>query len=604
MKIYLFLFFLLQLFVCNSQNGITGDGFGGRLWYKPTNYSVGSYSGFTVCDKEHDNQLIGWGTNQSGELGVDPMTMFGSDVPVEVPNMYNVKYYTTGYNMAAIKQDNSGWVWGFSDFNYVPTQVISDVKFVDASMDFVSFIKNDGTVWSLGNNEMGNFGNNTMLSNFTNPVQMNGISNAVRVACSWTSNYILTSDGKVFVCGTGQGYSIGAIDTTITFSLEPLEMFNLHGIVDIKATSYGMLALDSIGDLYLFCPFYTGVSHAIKINSLSNIVAISGMCDGDFFLTLEENGNVYELYDLITIDNTASNAIDILAGETFSYIIKSDGSLWGKGGSSGGSIWLNLPDIGREEYTQIDVNQVPELCAVQVNQVVQTDCETIEVFMYQGNPPYQYNIGNGNQSSSIFTALDPGNYSITVTDSLGHIDTLSITVQANFTDINADFSFSPSNTTVLNGSSVQFTNLSSSNASISWLLNGDSISSDSIFDFTFTDVGTSCFELIATQSKCVDTNEVCFTVLDGGLFFPNIFTPNSDGDNDLFTLNPTGSVVFTATIVNRWGNKVAELSNSSPTWNGKVDGVDAVDGVYFITVDYSILGLEPQKYSGFFHLQR
>lgn len=603
MKIYLFLFFLLQLFVCNSQNGITGDGFGGRLWYKPSNYSVGSYSGFTVCDKEHDNQLIGWGTNQSGELGLDPAITYGSDVPVEVPNMYNVKYYTTGYNMAAVKQDNSGWVWGFSNFNYVPTQVISNVKFVDASVNFVSFIKNDGTVWSIGNNDMGTFGNFSTVSNYTIPVQMNGITNAVRVACSWTSNYILTADGEVFVTGDGQGYPLGGIDSSIISSLVPIQMYNLHGIIDIKATTSGLLALDSIGDVYLNS-IYTGINHTIKINALSNIVAISGMCDGGFFLALNENGEVFEFYEQTTIQNTASDAIDILAGETFSYIIKSDGSLWGKGASNNGSIWLNLSDIQRVEYTQIDVNQVPELCAVQINHVVQTDCESIEVFMYQGNPPYQYNIGNGNQSSSIFTGLDPGNYSVIVTDSLGHIDTLSISVQANFTDVNSGFSFSPNNTTVLFGSSVQFTNESTPNASIIWLFNGDSISSDSIVDFTFSELGTNCFQLIVEQNKCVDTNEVCFTVLDGGLFFPNIFTPNSDGDNDLFTLNPTGSVVYSATIINRWGNKVTELSNSSPTWDGKVDGIEAVEGVYFITVDYSILGLEPQKYTGFFHLQR
>lgn len=604
MKIYLFLFFLLQLFVCNSQNGITGDGFGGRLWYKPTNYSVGSYSGFTVCDKEQDNQLIGWGTNQSGELGVDPSTLYSSDIPLEVPNMYNVKYYTTGYNMAAIKQDNTGWVWGFYNFNFVPTQVISDVKFVDAAVDFVSFIKNDGTVWSIGSNTMGTFGNNTTTSNFTTPVQMFGINNAVRVACSWTTNYILTEDGEVFVTGDGQGFAIGAIDSSITTSLLPIPMYNLHGIIDIKATTNGFLALDSIGDVFLFCPSNTGILHAKKMSSLSNIVAISGMCDGDFFLALDEDGKVFEIYDEVNFQQTASNAIDILAGETFSYIIKSDGSLWGKGASNEGSIWLNLPDMGRSEYTQIDVNQVPELCAVQINQAIQIDCESIEVFMYQGTTPFQYNIGNGNQSSPIFTGLNPGSYTITVTDSLGVQSVVTAVVQANYSNIAANFSFSTPSINLLLGSSLLFTNQSTANTNCYWSIDGDSISKDSLLNYTFNDLGTICVELIAEQDKCVDTSEVCFVVVDGGLFFPNIFTPNADGDNDVYTLNPNGSVVFTATILNRWGNKVAELTNTSPFWDGKVDGVNAVEGVYFITVDYSILDLKPQKYTGFLHLQR
>ena len=50
-------------FVCcyantsNAQNSMTGDGFGGRLWYVAHNYQVGAYSGFTVCDS--NNQLYG-----------------------------------------------------------------------------------------------------------------------------------------------------------------------------------------------------------------------------------------------------------------------------------------------------------------------------------------------------------------------------------------------------------------------------------------------------------------------------------------------------------------------------------------------------------------
>jgi hypothetical protein len=35
-----------------SQNLMVGDGFGGRLWYKPYNYTTGSYSAYTICGEE------------------------------------------------------------------------------------------------------------------------------------------------------------------------------------------------------------------------------------------------------------------------------------------------------------------------------------------------------------------------------------------------------------------------------------------------------------------------------------------------------------------------------------------------------------------------
>lgn len=137
----------------NAQNSMIGDGFGGRLWYSPTNYSVGSYSGYSVCGDS--NQLFGWGDNSKGQLGNGNKT--STILAVKAIGMTNVKFYTCGYYMAVIKKDNTGWVWG-SEFGSTPIKVIDNVKFVDAGEYNVSFVKNDGTVWSLGNNLNNEFG--------------------------------------------------------------------------------------------------------------------------------------------------------------------------------------------------------------------------------------------------------------------------------------------------------------------------------------------------------------------------------------------------------------------------------------------------------------
>ena len=109
-----------------AQNSIVGDGFGGRLWYQPTNYTVGSYSGYSVCPEGESNQLYGWGANNTNQIGYSNASTF--DLPVPVPEMTNIKYYTTGYVMAAIKNDNTGWVWGYS-LSLNPIEVIENVKF-------------------------------------------------------------------------------------------------------------------------------------------------------------------------------------------------------------------------------------------------------------------------------------------------------------------------------------------------------------------------------------------------------------------------------------------------------------------------------------------
>ncbi|MFN6083718.1 MAG: gliding motility-associated C-terminal domain-containing protein [Fluviicola sp.] len=600
MKNYFFLIVFLNFSILFSQNGIVGDGFGGRLWYHPTNYVVGSYSAFVTCE----NQLYGWGCNENGELGQDPLVLYGSESPIQIPNMNDVKYFTSGYVCGAIKLDNSGWVSGFYNLNYEPTQVRSDVKFVDASQGYLSFIKNNGTVWSLGEN-FGTFGNNSFTSSFESPLQMNGINNAVRIASSTYTNYVLTEDGNVYVAGKNfSGNPLGTSDTSISEALTPLLMHNLENIIDIKAVSSSLIALNESGEVFWFNNLDDSIPYPHKIEALSNIVAVSGVCDGEEFLVLDESKNVYSFIDGITSSIVATDVIDILAGETFSYLVKSDGTLWCRGSSLIGSVWLNLSNETRLNYTLIDYNEFPEICAPILNHVEIIDCETIQVFMNDEMSPYVYNIGNGNQSSPIFTEMNPGNYIISVVNGVGDTTVFNITLPANIENVNSDFLSSDSSQLILVGSSLNFVDLSSESSNIYWNINNNYISSDSLLTYSFQEEGIYCVELIAENNNCTDSSEICFQVYDNQIFFPNVFTPNGDGDNDVFKINLTGTVNYNATIVNRWGNKVAELSNSFPTWNGKVDGVEAVDGVYFITVDYSVLGLEPQKYSGFFHLQR
>jgi gliding motility-associated-like protein len=345
--IYLSTAFIL-LFASNisAQNSMVGDGFGGRLWYQPTNYTVGSYSGYSVCPEGESNQLYGWGANNSGQIGYS--TPYGFDLPVPVPGMDNVKFYTTGYLMSAIKNDNTGWFWGGS---FTPAQIISDVKFTDAAIDFVSFVKNDGTVWSLGTNIWGVFGDGTTVSEFAVPKQMIGVTNAVRLACSSTVNYVLTAEGKVL--------------KTVTTTNMTEQIAGLSNVVDIKANSLGLLILNNVGDVFYLD---NGTNLLSSVSSGKNIVAISGSCDGSEFLFLGSDKVVYYLNSGITIvpfpEVVANDAIDIMMGETFSYIVKSNYSLWCEGSSTDGSIWLNLSNEPRDEYTQLDPSQIPDLCSV------------------------------------------------------------------------------------------------------------------------------------------------------------------------------------------------------------------------------------------------
>lgn len=359
---------------------MVGDGFGGRLWYTPTNYTVGSYSAYSLCFNDLcdtlNNQLYGWGDNGYNQLGLGN-SITGVNLPTLIPSMSNVRFYSSGYIMGAIKNDNTGWIWGLGDTSYIfPSQIINDVKFMDAGQSNISFIKTNGTVWSIGDNNQGQLGIGTISNgSFSSIFQMMNISSAVRVANNLFSTIVLLDDSTLMA--TGSSYSGGylGLGNGVTQALTPLPIQGLPPIIDIKSHQKGTIALTSNGDVYFWG---TDVSNnsiftPTLIPSLKNIVAISGGDDGYHFLALDENKNCYAWganfsgqcgvpppsYSITTPILVATNVIDIMAGEYFSYIVKSDGTLWATGISkNGNSIWLNLPDIQRDTFTMLDPTQM------------------------------------------------------------------------------------------------------------------------------------------------------------------------------------------------------------------------------------------------------
>lgn len=386
-----------------SQNSLTGDGFGGRLWYTAHNFQVGAYSAYTVCGI--DSQLYAWGGNHFAELG-DGSTM-SRDTPVKVIGANHVKFYTTGYMSGAITSKDSLLVWGWlvnsALWPDMPRMVnTTNVKFVDAGIDHLVFVKRDSTVWGLGRNTDGQLGTGSPIGFYNyfssiDPVQMQGINDAVRAVTvglsqSNAATLILLKNGQVKITG---GYKWFSNDS----SNLPVLIPGLDNIVDIKGNYAAAFALKSNGDVfalgkegnYVYClglglPFVTNLVRApTKITfpaGAAPIVALSANNDGISAMALDENGNVYSWGDNYfgqLGDGTeyirsrpqlvATNAIDIFAGETFSYILKADNTLWATGSTSvyGGSIWMNLPNVQRNVFTQINPTIFPmNICAPKI----------------------------------------------------------------------------------------------------------------------------------------------------------------------------------------------------------------------------------------------
>ena len=93
-------------------------------------------------------------------------------------------------------------------------------------------------------------------------------------------------------------------------------------------------------------------------------------------------------------------------------------------------------------------------------------------------------------------------------------------------------------------------------------------------------------------------NQPNISNLEAIFFFPNMFSPNNDGNNDSFKFYGEGlaeSIGFK--IFNRLGkivyqtNSLTSLKNTG--WNGKFLDLDQPDGVYVWTLDADYLNGQP-----------
>lgn len=106
--------------------------------------------------------------------------------------------------------------------------------------------------------------------------------------------------------------------------------------------------------------------------------------------------------------------------------------------------------------------------------------------------------------------------------------------------------------------------------------------------YTFRDQGTSYVRFMASNStgSCEYYSET-YEVFIGAsrLQCPNIFSPEaSEGINDEWKVSYKSITSFKCNIFNRWGIKIAELTDPSQGWDGKYKGKYVPSGVYYYVI--------------------
>jgi gliding motility-associated-like protein len=114
-----------------------------------------------------------------------------------------------------------------------------------------------------------------------------------------------------------------------------------------------------------------------------------------------------------------------------------------------------------------------------------------------------------------------------------------------------------------------------------WLPRGDTTQSITIDSAGF-------YKVIATgEANCMSADSIIIeNICDAELYTPDIFTPNGDQTNDIFT--PLGKYVqaYELKIFNRWGELIFVSRSLSEGWDGSYRGSEAEGGAYAYVVVY------------------
>lgn len=133
-----------------------------------------------------------------------------------------------------------------------------------------------------------------------------------------------------------------------------------------------------------------------------------------------------------------------------------------------------------------------------------------------------------------------------------------------------------------------------------WTLNGTQVGTG--LDFAGLQQGT--YTLTGTNMCGVHQSQANLTLEVCEVLFPNVFSPDGSGVNDIWKLinDASGFKSFSIKIFNRWGNLMHEITNTTDGWDGKVDGTTAADGVYFYLMNAETISGRELVEQGYFHL--
>ena len=262
---------------------------------------------------------------------------------------------------------------------------------------------------------------------------------------------------------------------------------------------------------------------------------------------------------------------------------------------SGGQTTSSITNLAPGAYTVgiLDKNNCPvskiysvqnftylPLQQEQINDKCDQHNGSATVTVLGGTAPLSYTWSNG-QSGSIATGLSLGNYNVIIEDAIGCRNTAAFIITNSVDIFNGSFELTPRNPTVNQNFEITLHPTSLWNLDFAGLSSGETLR-DTTNVLHYSEYGWYYVNyFLVSNNGCKVTVKYDFFLTDFmTLYFPNTFTPNADGINDIYQASGTLVKEFSMQIYDRWGEKLFSTDDLYKGWNGTYKGAPCKEDAY------------------------
>lgn len=408
------------------------------------------------------------------------------------------------------------------------------------------------------------------------PAPANGVAGigSGRAANGLESLTFLKVDSTGTSCSTANSnLTIGAVN----YSLEPM-VWSIDADLPVNVTDFPQqLRIISI-ESHLFCPKYSDGCDLLKLEGTKTVCKISDTARYILHTDPTCPDEITWVYDSshISVFSKSNSGMEVRFNSPGSYVIKVE-----KNGCD-----LQTDSIIATAGNDISGSHLPDDTVL---------CFGSNMILNPGNGYSSYLWQNGSTDKSISIST-PGTYWVRLTANNGcmYMDTATITQV-----VPLPVHFLIADTVICSDASLL---IQAPRFYSSYLWSTGEINSS----IQIKKQGMYILQVVDSNGCTgLDTVNVTTKKCPHSIYFPNAFTPNNDGHNDLFKPIVSGNPVkYHFSIYNRWGQRVFDTTDPNKGWDGRLLQHDPETGTYVWTCIYQFIDEKENNVKGSFVLIR